>query len=98
MKCRILGLFIESRLGFLGVKMKNEFMARIISHPDLRGGEPCIKGTRIPVSMIVANVAQGLTRQDIIREYPQLRDEDITAALMYASESVHQESIYALGA
>jgi uncharacterized protein (DUF433 family) len=68
--------------------MKNEFMARIISHPDLRGGEPCIKGTRIPVSMIVANVAQGLTRQDIIREYPQLRDEDITAALMYASESV----------
>lgn len=78
--------------------MKNEFMARIISHPDLRCGEPCIKGTRIPVSMIVANVAQGLTRQDIIREYPQLRDEDITAALMYASESVHQESIYALGA
>ena len=98
MKCRIFGLFIECRLGFLGVKMKNEFMARIISHPDLRGGEPCIKGTRIPVSMIVANVAQGLTRQDIIREYPQLRDEDITAALMYASESVHQESIYALGA
>lgn len=98
MKCRILGLFIECRLGFLGVKMKNEFMARIISHPDLRGGEACIKGTRIPVSMIVANVAQGLTRQDIIREYPQLRDEDITAALMYASESVHQESIYALGA
>ena len=94
----ILGLFIECRLGFLGVKMKNEFMARIISHPDLRGGEPCIKGTRIPVSMIVANVAQGLTRQDIIREYPQLRDEDITAALMYASESVHQESIYELGA
>jgi uncharacterized protein (DUF433 family) len=78
--------------------MKNEFMSRIISHPDLRGGEPCIKGTRIPVSMIVANVEQGLTRQDIIREYPQLRDEDITAALMYASESVHQESIYELGA
>ena len=98
MKWRILGLFIECRLGFLGVKMKNEFMARIISLPDLRGGEPCIKGTRIPVSIIVANVAQGLTRQDIIREYPQLRDEDITAALMYASESVHQESIYELGA
>lgn len=37
-------------------------------------------------------------REFNIREYPQLRDEDITAALMYASESVHQESIYELGA
>jgi uncharacterized protein (DUF433 family) len=77
--------------------MKNEFMSRIFSDPDLRGGEPCIKGTRIPVSAIVASVAQGLTRQDIIREYPQLKDEDITAALFYASESVHHESIYAMG-
>jgi len=77
--------------------MKNEFMTRIFSHPDLRGREPCIKGTRIPVSVIVASVAQGLTRKDIMREYPQLKDEDITAALMYASESVQQESIYALG-
>jgi uncharacterized protein (DUF433 family) len=77
--------------------MKKEFTTRIFSHPDLRGGEPCIKGTRIPVSVIIASVAQGLTRQDIIREYPQLKDEDITAALMYASESVQQESIYALG-
>ena len=77
--------------------MKSEFMTRIFSHPDLRGGEPCIKGTRIPVSVIVASVAQGLTREDIIGEYPQLKDEDITAALMYASESVQQESVYALG-
>ena len=59
--------------------MKNEFMERIFSNPELRGGEPCIKGTRIPVSVIVASVAQGLTRQDIISEYPQLKDEDITS-------------------
>ena len=77
--------------------MKNGLMERISSHPDLRGGEPCIKGTRIPVSAIVASIAEGLMRQDILREYPQLKDEDITAALLYASESVHQESIYALG-
>jgi uncharacterized protein (DUF433 family) len=76
---------------------KKEFMTRIFSNPELRGGEPCIKGTRIPVSVIVASVAQGLTRQDIIGQYPQLEDEDITAALLYASESVHQESVYALG-
>jgi uncharacterized protein (DUF433 family) len=77
--------------------MKKEVMERIFSHPDLRGGEPCIKGTRIPVSVIVASMAEGLTRQDILSQYPQLKDEDIRAALLYASESVHQESIYALG-
>jgi uncharacterized protein (DUF433 family) len=77
--------------------MKNDFMERIFSHPDLRAGEPCIKGTRIPVSAIVASFAEGLTRQDILKEYPQLKDEDITAALLYPSESVHQESVYAMG-
>ena len=76
--------------------MKTDFMARIFSHPELRGGEPCIKGTRIPVSMIVASMAEGMSRQEILEEYPQLEDEDITAALLYASDSVHQESIYAL--
>jgi len=76
--------------------MKKDFIARVFSHPELRGGEPCIKGTRIPVSMIVASMAEGMSRREILDEYPQLQDEDITAALLYASESVHQESIYAL--
>ncbi|PKN25046.1 MAG: antitoxin [Deltaproteobacteria bacterium HGW-Deltaproteobacteria-21] len=67
-------------------------MARVFSNPQLRGGEPCIKGTRIPVSMIVASMAEGMSRREILDEYPQLQDEDITAALLYASESVHQES------
>ena len=76
--------------------MKKDFMARVFSHPELRGGEPCIKGTRIPVSMIVASMAEGMSRREILDEYPQLQDEDITASLLYASESVHQESVYAL--
>jgi uncharacterized protein (DUF433 family) len=76
--------------------MEQAFSERINSHPDLRGGEPCIKGTRIPVSVIVGSLAQGLTREDVLKEYPQLTNDDISAALMYASESVSQESIYAL--
>lgn len=76
--------------------MKPALLERIISHPDLRGGEPCIKGTRIPVSVIVGSLAQGLTRDDILKEYPQLHNDDISAALTYASESVSQESVYAL--
>ena len=77
--------------------MKKVYQERVISHPDLRGGEPCIKGTRIPVSVIVGSLAQGLTREEILSEYPQLTNEDISAALMYASESVQQESVYAFG-
>ncbi|MCP4578059.1 MAG: DUF433 domain-containing protein [Deltaproteobacteria bacterium] len=76
--------------------MKKVFSEKIISHPDLRGGEPCIKGTRISISMIVGSMAQGLTRDEILKEYPQLTNGDISAALTYASESVSQESIYAL--
>jgi uncharacterized protein (DUF433 family) len=76
--------------------MKKDFMARVFSHPELRGGEPCIKGTRIPISMIVASMAEGMSRREILDEYQQLQDEDITAALLYASDAVHQESVYAL--
>lgn len=77
--------------------MKRHFMERIISHPDLRGGEPCVKGTRIPVSLILGSLAQGMMREEILSEYPHITNEDISAALMYASESVQQESVYALG-
>ena len=48
--------------------MKQTFPKKIISHPDLREGEPCIKGTRIPISMI-GSMAQGLTRDEILKEY-----------------------------
>ena len=76
--------------------MNKALSEKIISHPDLRGGEPCIKGTRIPVSVIVGSLAQGLTRDGILKEYPQLTNDDVSAALMYASESVSHESGYAL--
>ncbi len=76
--------------------MKKVFSEKIISHPDLREGEPCIKGTRIPVSVIVGSMAQGLTRDEVLKEYPQLTNDDVSAALTYASESVSQESFYAL--
>jgi len=77
--------------------MKPAYQERIISLPDLRGGEPCIRGTRIPVSVIVGSMAQGMSREEILGEYPQLTNEDISAALMYASESVQHESVYSFG-
>lgn len=75
--------------------MKKVLSKKNISHTDIRGGEPCIKGTRIPVSVIVGSLT-GLTRDEILKQYPQLTEDDISAALMYASESVSHESVYAL--
>ena len=77
--------------------MENDYIQRIVSRTSVRGGEPCIKGTRIPVSVIVSNIAHGLTREDILHEYPQLTDEDVSASLLYAAEAVQQESFYGFG-
>jgi uncharacterized protein (DUF433 family) len=59
---------------------------RIICSPDLLHGEPCVRGTRIPVAILVASLAD-MTPEDLLREYPQLSREDIQAALLYAAES-----------
>lgn len=58
----------------------------IIVDPEIHHGEPCIKGTRIPVSMIVGGIANGMSVDNIIEEYPQLNKESIQAALSYESD------------
>ena len=62
---------------------------RIVIAPDLHHGEPCIKGTRIAVAMIVGSLADGMTPAQIREAYPQLTDEDVRAALAYAAELTH---------
>ena len=59
--------------------------------PAIHHGEACIKGTRIPVSMIVGSVADGMSFEEIIDSYPQLKEESIRAALAYAADIVRQE-------
>ncbi|MCL7455256.1 MAG: DUF433 domain-containing protein [Anaerolineae bacterium] len=71
---------------------------RIVIAPDLHHGDPCIKGTRIPVAMIVGSLADGMTADQIREEYPQLTDEDIRAALSYAAELTHEEILISLPA
>jgi uncharacterized protein (DUF433 family) len=61
---------------------------RIVCDPDLRHGEPCIRGTRVPVSILVASLAE-MTLDELLKAYPQLAREDIQAALLYASEASH---------
>ncbi|MGH2521940.1 MAG: DUF433 domain-containing protein [Anaerolineales bacterium] len=65
--------------------------------PDLRHGEACIRGTRIPVTMIVGSLADGMTYDEIRQNYPQLTPEDIGAALAYAAEALRFEALAPLG-
>jgi uncharacterized protein (DUF433 family) len=59
--------------------------------PEIHHGEPCIKGTRLPVSMIVGSIADGMSFDEIIDAYPQLETESVQAALAYAADIVRQE-------
>jgi uncharacterized protein (DUF433 family) len=61
---------------------------RIVCDPELHHGEPCIRGTRICVAVIVGTLAE-LTVEELLREYPQLTREDVQAALLYAAEAAH---------
>ena len=71
---------------------------RIVIAPDLHHGEPCIKGTRIPVATIVGSLADGMTPSEIRAAYPQLSDRDIRAALAYAAELTREDLLLPLPA
>ena len=65
-------------------------MAREITiDPLTHHGEPCIRGTRVPVSSIAGSIADGDTAEQILDAYPQLTAEDIRAALKFAAEAVN---------
>ncbi|MBK9231092.1 MAG: DUF433 domain-containing protein [Anaerolineae bacterium] len=59
---------------------------RVVVDAGLHHGDPCIKGTRIPVAMIIGSLADGMSYGQIRQAYPQLSDEDISASLAYAAD------------
>ncbi|MCS7299976.1 MAG: DUF433 domain-containing protein [Fimbriimonadales bacterium] len=69
---------------------------RISIDPDICHGKPCIRGTRIMVSVILDNLADGLSPEEIVAEYPSLRREDILAAIRYAATLVREEELLPL--
>jgi uncharacterized protein (DUF433 family) len=72
------------------------FSERIELNPRICGGKPVIKGTRIPVSVLLEQIAEGVSWQDLLHGYPELAIDDIRAALHYASASIeHTEFIEA---
>lgn len=71
-------------------------LERISIDPKICHGKPCIKGTRIMVSIVLALLEEGLTFKDVIEEYPELHEDDIKAALEYARLVVENEDIRTL--
>jgi len=71
----------------------NKLLNRISINPRICFGKPCIKGTRIWVSLILDLLAEGITNKEIRKEYPQLEEEDIRAAIAYGSEIARERYI-----
>ncbi|MDZ7289056.1 MAG: DUF433 domain-containing protein [candidate division KSB1 bacterium] len=66
---------------------------RIEINPAVMLGKPVIRGTRIPVELIVRKLGEGATEDDLLDAYPRLTREDIKAALEYAAASLAHEII-----
>jgi uncharacterized protein (DUF433 family) len=81
-------------LGLLGERMKAmDWKERISINPNICHGKPCIKGTRIWVSLVLDFLASGDSIEIILEEYPHLTREDILACLAYGAEAARERFI-----
>ena len=68
------------------MRTRQALFDRITFQPEILGGRACIRGMRIPVSLILGQIAHGATHEEILEQYPDLETEDIQQALEYAAE------------
>lgn len=85
---RILGRNVSRSLWGLAMRFN-----RITVHPDQMGGVPCVRGLRIPVATVVGLVAQGMSADDILAEYPDLEIEDVREVLRFAAAAVEERQL-----
>ncbi|MGE5445036.1 MAG: DUF433 domain-containing protein [Ignavibacteriales bacterium] len=71
----------------------NPLLQRISVDPNVCFGKPCIRGTRIWVSLILDFLSNGMTIEEILGEYPQLKEEDIRAAIAYGAEMARERYV-----
>jgi uncharacterized protein (DUF433 family) len=72
-----------------------EIAPRIVVDPDVRFGKPVIKGTRVPVDLVVGKLAAGMTIEAVAEEYGLTR-EDVLASLSYAARTLAEDQIRAV--
>ncbi len=68
-------------------------LERISIDPQVCFGKPCIRGTRIWVSLLLDSLAEGVLEKELLKEYPQLTHEDILAAIAYGAEAARERII-----
>ena len=76
--------------------MNEDWKDKITVDLNILAGKPIIKGTRIAVEFILDLLANGWTTETILKNYPQLKKEDVTAVLKYAVEILKEEKVYPL--
>lgn len=74
---------------------EKSLLRRIVVNPKIMLGKPVIKGTRLPVEIIVEKIAYGADLNDLKKDYPFLKRDDVRAALLYAAKRLAHEEIYA---
>ncbi|MGH9662534.1 MAG: DUF433 domain-containing protein [Bryobacteraceae bacterium] len=68
---------------------------RIEIHPDVMQGKPVVRGTRVPVELLLRKLAEGASVDDLLDAYPSLTADDIRACLAYAADTIAHESVLA---
>ncbi|MBI5183225.1 MAG: DUF433 domain-containing protein [Nitrospinae bacterium] len=74
---------------------EKKLLKRIVIDPKIMLGKPVIKGTRLTVEIIVEKIAYGETMEEIKKDYPFLKEDDIRAAVLYAAKRLAHEEVYA---
>jgi len=76
------------------MKTEEELSKRIVVDPKVMVGKPVIRGTRVTVEFVLTLLAQGLTVDEILKDYPHLTRDDIAAVLLYAAKVTGREEVY----
>jgi len=76
--------------------MKENLLEHIEINPQIMMGKPVIKGTRLPVEIVLEKLAYGYTEEDILKDYPFLTRDDIKASLLYAAKVLAIEEEYVI--
>ena len=67
------------------------YKERIVKDPNILVGKPTVKGTRVPVDLILKKLAQKISIEEILKDFPRLTREDVQAAILYAEELVEEQ-------
>jgi len=68
-----------------------KYQDRIVRDPRICGGDPVIKGTRVPLRTILASLAEGDTADEILQDFPTLTEDDMRAAIAFAAASAEED-------